>query len=122
DGGAAVLLDDLLLATVAADAGQRDPGDAGPEQRCFDFRQALGSHDGGDEFHGSKLARPFLTAIRFLHLVHDFDSALVVLTHSNRCAVMENVRHEFGERNTTFWRSEERRVGKECRYRWWTYV
>src|SRR5947199_10856691 len=58
DRGAAVLLDDLLLAAVAADAGQRDPGDAGPEQRRLDLGETLGPHDGGDEFHGAKLTPP----------------------------------------------------------------
>src|SRR5207302_1323411 len=58
DRGAAVLLDDLLLAPVAADAGQRDPGDAGPAQRCLDLGEALGPYDGGDEFHRAKLTPP----------------------------------------------------------------
>src|SRR5947199_4487977 len=101
DGGAAILLDDLLLAPVAADASQRDPGDAGPEQCRLDLRQAFGSHDSGDEFHGSKLARPFLTVNRFLHLMHDFGDAPADLTHSNRRAVAENVQPWPDLRNTT---------------------
>src|SRR5206468_2251716 len=56
DRGAAVLLHNFLLAPVAADASQRDPGDAGPEQRRFDLRQPLGAHDGSDEFHAGILA------------------------------------------------------------------
>src|SRR2546430_12068024 len=40
DGRAAVLTHDLLLAPVAAHATERDPGDAGLEQRRLDFGQA----------------------------------------------------------------------------------
>src|SRR5436190_19995982 len=103
DGGATILLDDLLLAPVAADAGQRDPGDAGPKQRRLDLWEALGPHDSGDEFHGSKLARPFLTVNRFLHLMHDFTDTEAGTVHGNRCAAGENVPSESDMRNSTFW-------------------
>src|SRR6266550_3183902 len=51
DGGPAILPDHFLLASVAAHAAYGDPGDAGPEQRFLDLRQALGTYDGSDEFH-----------------------------------------------------------------------
>src|SRR5205823_2263964 len=70
DRGAAVLPDDLLLAPVTADAAQRDPGDAGLEQRRLDFGEPLGPDDGGDEFHGLKLAdlgKGVKRIVQFLH-------------------------------------------------------
>src|SRR5207249_3936256 len=54
DGRAAVLTHDLLLAPVAAYATERDPGDAGLEQRRLDLGQALRPNDGCDEFHVGK--------------------------------------------------------------------
>ena len=53
DGRAAIVLDDLALAAVAAHATERHAGDAGPEERFLDRREALGADDAGDELHES---------------------------------------------------------------------
>src|SRR5690348_12243720 len=51
-GAAAIVLLQLVLSTVSADAADRDPGDPGTEQRGLDLGQPVGANDGGDEFHG----------------------------------------------------------------------
>jgi len=69
-GGAAVLPDDLLLAPVTADAAQRDPGDAGPEQCRLDFGEPFGPYDGSYEFRGVKLANFDCGVKRILQFLH----------------------------------------------------
>ena len=41
----------VALAAVAADAGDRDAGDPGAEQRLLDGREALGADDAADQLH-----------------------------------------------------------------------
>jgi hypothetical protein len=46
------VLDDFLLAPVAADAGQGHSGDPHLEERFLHGVKAFGSNDTGDELHG----------------------------------------------------------------------
>src|SRR5438093_6994350 len=46
---------------------------------------------------------------------------LYVLTGEEFCANTDSLAIGVDAPKVTRWRSEERRVGKECRYRWWAY-